>query len=198
MGSFVRPLPERFALALLLVMSVAGCSAGHSDPAPTALPPPSTGVVSTPVEGRFTGFVNPCPAGTQQSSLKLSVSTVVNCVYGDRSRFPKIASRTTLNTPPTSQGTPEAVAEDLFRRSKKSDQKDSSTLEGRAGLGDEAYLSIDPENRLTWLVVRSANALIAVSGQVDIYGDKTHRIVELKALEPQLTELAKALLAQLK
>jgi hypothetical protein len=162
------------------------------------LPTPSSAVAPTSAQGRFTTFKDPCPGGTQQSSVKLSVSTVVNCVYGDRSRFPQLASRITLNTPPASLGTPDAVAENLFRRSRTSDQKDSTTLEDRAGLGDEAYLSINPENRLTWLVVRSANVLIAVGGQVDIDGDETKKIAELKALEPQVTELAKALLAQLK
>jgi hypothetical protein len=201
MGSSVRPHPGRLVLALLLIQAAAGCSGGDGDPAPTP-PPRSSAVVPTSVPGRFTGFADPCPtvrgrAGTQQSSVALSTGTVVNCVYGDRSRFPKFASRTTLSSPPASSGTPDAVAQGLFRGSKVSDRKDATTFEDLAGLGDEAYLLINSRNRLTWLVIRSANVLIAVSGQVDIYGAEAERIADLKALRPQVTELAKALLAEL-
>lgn len=195
---------HRVTLALLLTATVAGCSRSN-DPAPA--PTTSVRTLPTPVAGRFTGFANPCPTvrgrvGTQLSSLNLSISLRVECGFGDRGRrsFPKFDSRATINRPTAAQGAPDTVTAEIFGKSKTSDQAetaDGTTVEDRSGLGDQAYLLVSNKGNATYLVIRSANVLISVGGHVDRISDEAKEIAELKALEPQLTELAQALLAQL-
>lgn len=198
MGSYVQRMLSRAAIALLLTSTVAGCSRGHDDWASPPLPTPSTGTLPTPVTGRFTGFTNPCPTGTRTSSSELYISTIVRCSFGDQKKFPAFDSIATIYKPLASQGTPDEAAARLFRDSKDKDEGKVAKgirVEDRAGLGDEAYLQVSHDSHSSWLVVRSANVLISVLGQVDISGDRDKKVA---ALEPRLTELAKALLAQLK
>ena len=195
MGSYVQLMLSRVALAVVLASTAAGCSRNHDDPAPT--PTTSVRTLPTPVAGRFTGFANPCPAGTRSSSSELYISTIVRCAFGDQKKFPTFDSITTITKPLASQGTPDEAAARMFRDSRDRDEGKVSkgiVVEDRSGLGNEAYLQVDHDRHSSWLVVRSANVLISVLGQVDIYGDRDEK---LAALEPRLTELAKALLAQL-
>jgi len=188
----------RRVLALLLVPALAACSAGRDQP---AAPTSSRATVPGPVSGKFTGFVTPCPAGTQTKFTDLYISTVVDCAYGDRTKFPKFTSTATINKPLESQGSPAAAAEALFRGQKAAAQGHTAegvTVEDRPGLGDEAFLLVSYPGNSTVLLVRSANVLIQAGAQVDADGDRAQEVAALKALEPQVTELAEGLLAQLK
>jgi hypothetical protein len=192
----VKPILGRAALAVLLVPVLTACSSGGGDPAPATLPATSRATVApSPVAGRYTGFTTPCPGGTQVSATDLYVGLVIKCTFGAQTGFPRFTSSATINKPLAAQGSPETAGEELFRKSKASA---TSATEDRAGLGDEAFLLVSNPGNLTMLVVRSANVVVQVSGHVDRDSNEAKEIAALRALEPRMTELAEALLAQLK
>jgi hypothetical protein len=206
MGRSVERILGRSAFALLLIPVMAACSDDRREPAPAPATPSSSADVPSPVAGRFTGFTTPCPTvqgriGTRTASNELYISTIVKCSYGAKGQLPVLESTATINKPLAAQGTPDEAAGRQYEKAKASVQgkvADGITVDDRAGLGDEAYLVISSERDVTFLVVRSANVMIQTIAQVESDGDSEKEIKALKAQEPLITELAKALLAQLK
>jgi hypothetical protein len=190
----------RFALTLLLAGALAACHGGDEKPTPGA-------ASAAAPAARFTGFETPCPtvgdrAGSKlDSSLDTPISATVDCSYGDRTKFPHVTSVSAINKAGNPRGAPDQVTAEMFealRVKAKTNAAEGVSAEARPGLGDEAFLVVSYKDNVTVLVVRSANALIQASLTVDADGDRATELAELRAQEPVVTELAEALLAQLR
>jgi hypothetical protein len=190
----------RLAPALLLVGALAACSGGDEKPAPAA-------ASATAPAAKFTSFGTPCPtigdrAGSKlDSSLDTPISSTVDCSYGDRTKFPHVNSVSTINKAGNPKGAPDLVTAEMFealRTKAKTNAADGVSAEERPGLGDEAFVVVSYRDNVTVMVVRSANALIQASLTVDADGDRARELAALRAQEPVVTDLAKALLAQLR
>ena len=187
----------------MLIPALAACS--HADPQVVPAPPSSAVAVPGPVAGRFTDLPPPCPAVRDQpgvlESTDLYISTTIRCSYGGRDTFPSFFSTILINKPLASQGSPDSAAERQFRTSRdlaRTNPADGIFVEDRAGLGDESFMEVSYRGNFTRLRIRSANVWIEAGAKVDGDGDRAREIAALRALEPQVTELAEALLAQLK
>jgi hypothetical protein len=193
-----------FTLALTLVAALAACSGGGREPTPSAAPAPAA---SSAPAARFSSFATPCPtvgdrAGTKlDSSLDTPISSIVECSYGDRAKFPHVNSLSTINKAGNPKGAPDQITQEMFealRGKAKADAAGGVSAEERPGLGDEAFVVVSYKDNVTVMVVRSANALIQASLTVDADGDRARELAALRAQEPVVTDLAKALLAELR
>lgn len=173
-------------IAYALTAVLAGCAS------PAARPDDPPAPAKKPGAAVFTSFADPCPgsrpAVTPQSTLDTSISLITDCAYGDR-----LTTTSTINRPGNPRGNPEAVAAQLY-----ADLHASAPAQDRPGIGDEAFLVISYDENRTRLVVRSANVLIQVEAGVDGDGGRDRELAALKAKEPQVTALARAMLAELR
>ena len=181
---------------------MAACSGGGREPAPG----PATAASSAPA-AKFSGFATPCPTvdgrtGSKlPSSLDTPISLTVHCAYGDRTKFPHVHSVSAINKAGNPKGAPDQITEEMFgalRDKARTDAADGVSAAERQGLGDEAFVVVSYKDNITVMVVRSANALIQASLTVDAQGDRAAELAALRAQEPAVTELARALLAQLR
>jgi hypothetical protein len=176
--------PILYAMTAML----AGCAGPAARP---EAPVPS----KRPDAAVFTSFAEPCPGAgerpkvTPGSTLDTSISLITDCGYADR-----LTSTSTINRPGNPRGAPDVVTGQLYADLRA----EAATKVDRPGIGDEAFLVISYDENETRLVVRSANVLIQVSAGVDGDGDHDRELAALRAKEPQVTALARAMLAELR
>lgn len=192
------------ALALLLIPLPAACDSGDRAPAPVGAG--SASAASAP-PARYSRFATPCPrvgdrAGTPvDSPLDTPISLTAECSYGERSKFPHVNSIATIAKAGNPKGAPDQVTGAMFealRGKAVPSTTDGVSAEERPGLGDEAFLVVSYKDNVTLLVVRSANALIQASATLDAEGDRGTALARLRAQEPVVSELSRALLAELR
>ncbi len=197
---------RRAAAAFGLLLVLAGCN-GTDAGGTTPDAAPTIAASSAPAVQQFTRFATPCPTvGDRPGSpidepLDTPISLTADCAYGSTTKFPHVNSVSTINKPGNPKGSPDEITAGMFEqlRLKASD----NSLEGissqeRPGLGDDAFLMVNHRDNITLLVVRSGNAVIQASATIDAVADREQALTQLRALEPQVTSVARAVLAELR
>ncbi|HEY0002627.1 MAG TPA: hypothetical protein VGB74_19400 [Actinoplanes sp.] len=207
------------ALVVVLVPALSACTRADREPAPNAAPAvtwstsasvaaPASAAVSSAAPGAgFTSFATPCPKVGDRDGKSLSapqdtsVDTTVDCSFGDQSKFPQVTSVSTIHKPGNPKGSPEHVTVEQYRAlvaHAQTSAVDGVTTRKVSGLGDDATLVVSFKDNLALLVVRSDNALIQAMARINARGDREREVIELQAQEPEVTALARALLAELR
>ncbi|MET0416252.1 MAG: hypothetical protein ABW022_09550 [Actinoplanes sp.] len=187
--------------AFALLFALAACESGSAAEKPVETPssaPPSVTM--------FSRFAVPCPTvGDRPGSpidepLDTPISLTADCAYGSRTKFPHVNSLSTINKPGNPKGTPDEITVEAFEKLRL--KASTNSLEGifseERELGDEAFLMVSHADNTTVLVVRKANALVQASATIDAVGDQEKALTQLRALEPQVTAVAQAVLAELR
>jgi hypothetical protein len=189
------------ALALLLVPVLSACNGNGNGNDPAAGPAASSSAAAAAPGAKYTRFATPCPTvgdrpGEQvDPPLDTPISVTAECTYGDRTTFPHVNSIATINKAGNPKGAADQVATEMFGALRS---KAASSAEKRPGLGDEAFLVVSYDDNVALMVVRSSNALIQASATLDAEGDREKALAALRAQEPVVTELSRALLAELR
>jgi hypothetical protein len=192
--------------AVVLLLALAGCNNADAGPA-TPAAPATAAASSAPAARQFTSFAVPCPTvGDRPGSpvdkpLDTPISLTADCSYGSTTKFPHVNSVSTIHKAGNPQGAPDEIAGETFEKLRL--KASTNSLEGvfseeRPELGDAAFLMVSHRDNVALLVVRSANVVIQASATIDAVAGKDAALTQLRALEPQVTAVARAVLAELR
>jgi hypothetical protein len=167
--------------------------------------------------GRWSSLAAPCPAlgGPAATALKrqgagreragtskTTMSYQAFCDFGPTGdQPPQVFAKVFIVTTSVEDATAEQVATRAFGKARDGAREGDATVavEQQPGIGDEAYVLINPRKNAIDLSVRTANAVVTASIIIawDADDQAQAQAQRLKQLRPAVTEVAQAMLSEL-